>query len=255
MNDELEKLLNSIGLTGSEAKLYLTNLALGPTSAINLGKKIGVTRQRIYVLLAELENKGLIKKIAVGARQYYQTLDPVVLLDRAKNISQEIENSLPMLKSRQAAFGVLPLISVYENPIAMREWYRHYMTEAKAGEELLVWSTGKLHSWYNMDREFYDKYLKFSEHQGVKTKVLLPGTDSAAEYQKAVGQPSTEFKFMNGDWQSQAEKWIWRDQICFLSIDENATNMIVIQSEKLAKLERFNFMSIWIILSKQQDSH
>lgn len=251
MNDELEKLLNSIGLTGSEAKLYLTNLSLGPTSAINLGKKIGVTRQRIYVLLAELESKGLIKKIAVGARHYYQTLDPEVLLDRARNISQEIENSLPVLKSRQAAFGVLPLISVYENPIAMREWYRHYMAEAKAGEKLLVWSTGKLHSWYNMDREFYDKYLKFSEEQSVKTRVLLPGTDSAAEYQKTVGQPSTEFRFMKGDWQSQTEKWIWRDQVCYLSIDENATNMIVIQSEKLAKLERFDFNNLWAALTRE----
>lgn len=245
MNDELEKLLSSIGLTGSEAKLYLTNLSLGPTSAINLGKKIGVTRQRIYVLISELESKGLIKKIAVGSRHYYQALDPDVLLDRAQLISKEIEKSLPVLKSRQASFGVLPLISVYENPIAMREWYRRYMKEAKAGEELLVWSTGKLHSWYEMDREFYAKYLEFSESNGIKTRVLLPGNDQAEEYQNTIGKPSTEVRFMPGDWQSQAEKWIWRDQICFLSIDANATNMIVMQSEKLAQLEKFNFYNIW----------
>jgi len=245
MKNDLENLLESIGLTGSEAKLYLTNLSLGPTSAINLGKKVGVTRQRIYVLLDSLESKGLIKKVSVGSRHYFQALEPETLLDRAQSISRELEKNMPVLKSRQASFGVLPLISVYENPIAMREWYRGYMKEAKAGDELLVWSTGKLHSWYEMDREFYGKYLEFSEAHGVKTRVLLPGTDQAEEYQKIIGKPSTSVKFMRGDWQSDAEKWIWRDQICYLSIDENATNMIVIQSKKLADLERFNFEQLW----------
>lgn len=245
MNNELENLLESIGLTGSEAKLYLTNLSLGPTSAINLGMKIGVTRQRIYVLLDSLESKGLVKRVSVGSRHYFQALEPETLLDRAQSISRELEKNMPVLKSRQASFGVLPLISVYENPIAMREWYRNYMKEAKAGEELSVWSTGRLHSWYQMDKEFYDKYLEFSEKKGVKTRVLLPGTDKAEEYQKTVGRPSTFVKFLKGDWQSEAEKWIWRDQICYLSIDENATNMIVVQSKKLADLERFNFEQLW----------
>lgn len=245
MNDELEKLLNSSGLSLSESKLYLTSLSLGPTSIINLSKKIGVTRQRVYVLISDLESKGLIKKINIGSKQYCQAVDPEVLLDRAKSISLKIEKSLPILKSHQAVYGVLPTISVYENPIAMREWYRKYMNEAKSGEELLIWSTGELHSWYETDKEFYQKYLDFSEGKGVISKVLLPNTDKAKIYQKTVGKPSTKSKFLAGNWNTNAEKWIWRDQICFLSINKNATNMIVIQSQKLAELERFNFYQQW----------
>jgi hypothetical protein len=42
-----------------------------------------------------------------------------------------------------------------------------------------------------------------------------------------------------------AEKWVWKDQVCFLTIKDNATNMIVLESHELAEIERFDFAQIW----------
>jgi len=240
-----ENLLKEIGLTRSEAEFYLASLRLGPASAIQLGEHMGHTRQMIYNLLPSLVEKGLIKQSDINGRRLYEAINPEILADRAEKISHQIKELVPVLKSEQATSSAIPLITVYENPLAMRQWYRDFMKQAKNDDELLVWSSGKTQDWFEIDREFYEKYLSFSEKNGIKTFVILPDTKEAKEYQKTVGHKSTRAKFIEHGWETFAEKWIWKNQVCYLTIKGNATNMIVIESHELAEIERFDFLHIW----------
>jgi sugar-specific transcriptional regulator TrmB len=243
-NDILDK-LKGIGLTKSEAEFYLANLSMGPATAIQLGEHLGHTRQMVYNILPSLLEKGVVKKTEIGGRRLFEAVSPEVLVDRAQEITQNIKDIIPVLKTRRAEYSSIPKVTVYENPLAMREWYRSYMGEAKMGDELLVWSTGKHNYWYEMDREFYDNYLKFSEKKGIKTFVILPDTEEAREYQKSIGRKGTHVKFLKDPWETLAEKWIWKDQVCYLTIKDNATNMIVLESHELAEIERFDFAHLW----------
>lgn len=240
-----DELLQSIGLHKNEANLYLASLRLGPASAIQLGEKIGVTRQMVYEVLPVLISKGLIKQVKIGSKRLYQAVAPEILEDRAKEIVQEIKEIVPILKSQQAEFAAIPLITVYENPIAMREWYRQYMKEIKKGDELLIWSAGDANYWYSLDKEFYENYMENNEKVGVITYLIMPDTKAAVEHQKIIGKPHTKYKKFNFAWKTKAEKWIWKNQVCYLTIRENATNMIVIESPDLAEIERFDFWMIW----------
>jgi sugar-specific transcriptional regulator TrmB len=245
MNSEHQKLLEQIGLTNSEARLYIESLKLGPSSAIHLGQKLNLTRQMVYTLLPALIEKGLIKQVEISGKRLFQAMGPEVLKDRTAKISKEIESIIPLLKTRQAENNAIPLITVYENPIAMREWYRLFMKQAKKGDELLVWSTGKVSYWYELDPDFYKKYLDISSDKGVKTFVILPDDEEASKHQKEIARKNTQYKLCSHRWNDYGEKWVWRDQVCYLSIHENATNMIVIESKTLADIERFDFWTIW----------
>jgi len=248
MKNEQIDILNKLketGLTRSEAEFYLANLQLGPATAIQLGEHLGHTRQMVYNLLPSLLEKGVVKKTEVGGRRLYEAVSPEILLDRAQEITQNIKDIIPVLKTRRAEYSSIPKITVYENPLSMREWYRGYMDSAKAGDELIIWSTGKHNYWYDMDRDFYENYMKFSEKKGVKTFIILPDTKDGHDYQKTIGRKSTRAKFIKNHWETLAEKWVWKDQVCFLTIKDNATNMIVLESHELAEIERFDFAQIW----------
>ena len=241
----IEKTLEQIGLSRSEARIYLATLTLGPSTVIQIGQKSELTRQMVYTLLPALTGKGLIKEITINNKTLYQALPPERLKDEVENIAKKIDGLIPLLKSKQAENSAVPMITVYENPLAMREWYKNYMSEAKKGDELLIWSQGKIQNWYSMDQDFYDRYLSFSEKTGIKTYVLLPDTHEAVKYQKTVGKKVTKHKLVRGWEDRSSDKWVWRDQVCYLTIRENATNMIVLQSKSLADLERADFWSIW----------
>lgn len=237
--------LKEVGLTKSEAEFYLTSLSLGPATAIQLGEKLGHTRQMVYNLLPALTNKGLIKHIETDGRKLYEATNPEVLVDLATSITKSIKDVLPSLKTRRAELDSLPKITIYENPLSMREWYRRYMGEAKAGDDLIIWASGKKQDWHEIDREFYDNYLKFSEKKGVNSYIVLPDNAEAREYQKTLGRKFTHIKFIRDAWETMGEKWVWQDQICYLTIKDNATNLIVIESNVLAEIERFDFAQIW----------
>jgi sugar-specific transcriptional regulator TrmB len=245
---KFEKDLESIGLSSSEAKIYLTNLSLGPASAIQLAQKLGITRQSIYELLPRLMEKGLIKQVQIGTRRYFQAVNPDVLRDRAKLISEKVEEIIPQLKSRQADTNAVPLISVYENPLSMREWYTSFMEQAGKGDQMLIWSTGNL--WYELDSEFYTKFAEFKNKNEVQDLVIAPNTPEARQIAQQLASPLRQYRFTSEWWLSSAEMWVWNNQIVYLTLKENATNMIVIESDALAAIERFNFRNVWSHLKR-----
>lgn len=237
------KQLEQIGLSESEARLYLASLNMGPSSAIQLGKKIGVTRQMIYVLLPQMMERGLIKQTKIGARQYYEAANPDILIDMVEKSRQQITELVPQLKSQQATNAAVPLITVYENPISMREWYRKMLSEAKKGDEMLIWSAGG--GWMEMDEPFYQDYIAQKNKIGISDKLIAKDTAEAREYYASINVPNGEWRFMKEDWGTNAELWIWNDEVCYQTLRQNATNLIVIKSADLAAIERFNFYNIW----------
>ncbi len=244
-NEEIYNLLESIGLHKNQARLYITSLKLGPASAIQLGQKIDDTRQMVYLLLPGLIEKGLMKRTAIGNKDYYQAIAPDILVDIASENRQKMLQLAPVLKAQASVDQAIPLITVYENPLAMREWYKKYMAEVKKDDKLLVWSTGNIEYWYSMDKEFYEKYLQFGDKKGVNTYLIMPNNKKSLEHMAKVGRSHSHYKLFTNAWTANSEKWVWKNQVCYLSIRENATNMIVIESKDLAEIERFDFWRLW----------
>ena len=243
MNNYIKQ-LEQIGLSESEASIYIASLELGPSSIIKIGQKAELTRQMVYTLMPSLAEKGLIKEVVNGAKRHFEAISPDILADRVEKISGQINELIPALKSRQATNAAVPLITVYENPASMRDWYRHFMVEAKSGDDFLVWESG---SWYELDREFYQNFIDFKKIKKIKNLVIAPDNDKGRRMREELAGPESiiKMRLMADHWNAKSSKWIWNDEICYLTVRENATNMIVIKSADLAAIERFDFYKIW----------
>jgi sugar-specific transcriptional regulator TrmB len=62
--------LVAIGLTKTQAKVYLTLAILGKANARTIWKNSGVARQDIYRILTELEEKSLVEKIVAAPTEF-----------------------------------------------------------------------------------------------------------------------------------------------------------------------------------------
>lgn len=240
--------LERIGLSKSEANLYLTNLKMGPATAIQLGQKLNLSRQMIYTLLPALQERGLVKQVMVGTRRLFQATDPSILSAIAEESVKSVKEAIPALKSLQAENNAIPLISVYENPLAMREWYETFMQQAGKGDEMLIWSTGEL--WYNLDQAFYEKFTQFKSKNEIRDLIIAPNTPEAHQVAQSLASHNREYRFTDSWWHTKGEMWVWNNQIVYLTLKENATNLIVIESDALAAIERFNFRNTWQQLKK-----
>lgn len=117
MNQELTKL----GLTDTEAKIYLAVLELGPSSAAMIAKQADVKRTTAYSALENLVKQGLLSEVADSKEKMFKAEDPDRLSKLTKKMRRqvidaelELEKLLPGLKAIQKKLLQPPKVSFYQ---------------------------------------------------------------------------------------------------------------------------------------------
>ena len=92
-------ILQKIGLTKNEIKVYLTLLEIGSTSAGPLIKQLGMHRALVYEVLDLLINKGVVSYVLAANRKIFQPQDPQRLLEYISTKKEELSNQENELKA------------------------------------------------------------------------------------------------------------------------------------------------------------
>lgn len=245
----LYETLSRLGINRSQAKLYLAFLSAGSATIAQMARDLSTSRQAIYLLLPPLIDRGLIKEIHQGKRSLYQALPPSQLLALVDDLKMRLEEAIPLLTNLQTVPSEVPLVTIYDSPLAMREWYRHFLEKASEGDEFLLYDSGNVDNWYKLDPEFYRNYMEQQVKKRIKLLCLLPQHKKSSEFIKEVGWSILEYRYTTQPLSANVEQWIWRDEVCYQTIQGNATNMIVLKSKPLAEFARRQFMEIWVSTS------
>src|SRR3989344_6876057 len=108
----IETILEEIGLTKNEIKIYLALLKFGSTSTGAIIKETKIHTSKVYDGLERLANKGLVSHVIIANTKHFKAVNPDRLLDflhdkKNKITEQEkqIKNILPALKLKQKLVG------------------------------------------------------------------------------------------------------------------------------------------------------
>lgn len=94
-----EKLLH-VGLTATEAKIYLMLLDISRAQAGVLSRKTGIHRRSVYDALDRLIEKGLVAYMVENGLRFYMPEDPKHLQDLIDEKRDEIYSVLPELQAK-----------------------------------------------------------------------------------------------------------------------------------------------------------
>lgn len=242
--------LNRLGINRSHAKLYLEFLGEGAATIAQTARQLNTSRQAIYLLLPTLLDRGLVKEIRQGKRSLYQALPPSQLFALVEDLKAKLDNVVPTLTNMQTVPEEVPMVTIYDTPLSMREWYRHFLENVTEGEEFLLYDSGNIDNWYKLDPEFYKNYMEQQVKKKIRLLCLLPEHKKTNDFIKEVGWSISEYRFTSQPLATSVEQWIWRDEVCYQTIQGNATNMIVLKSKKLAEFSKKQFMEIWEAVKK-----
>ena len=109
-----EGLVEKLGLSGQEAKVYIAALELGKCLPKHLAEKAGVKRPTLYQILPKLIREGFLAETIVGKRRYFIPEDPQIFLDKKKAELSQLEELMPELRLLLTASVSKPKISFYE---------------------------------------------------------------------------------------------------------------------------------------------
>lgn len=135
------EILQEIGLSNTEAKVYLAILELGSALAGEITKKSEVNRTNVYDALERLIQKGLVTYVITANRKVFEPVNPEALQDilkdkeeRLNSVMKELQFKFKAGRSKEEAVifkGKKGIKSIFEDVLKEKKDLFAYGAESK----------------------------------------------------------------------------------------------------------------------------
>ena len=106
-------ILEDIGLTNAEIKVYLALLELGSSTAGPIIEKSGLQSSVVHMTLNKLVEKGFVSFVKECKRNHYQATNPKHIVEFINEKKQRFEQILPELLLKQQTAKTRPEIITF----------------------------------------------------------------------------------------------------------------------------------------------
>jgi HTH-type transcriptional regulator, sugar sensing transcriptional regulator len=231
-------ILEDLGFTKSEIKIYLALLETGKGGASLLIDKTGLQNSVVHMTLNKLIKKGLVAYITKGRFREYFAQDPKIILEILDKKRSKLTELIPEIIKKQKPVEKNDA-KVFKGLRGLKSALYDMIEEAKKGDEYLFFSFYTKNP--NDFSEVYDYYKEFEkdrEKYGIVTKGVAPQDIK----EKFIGRSLKNIKFI--DYPVPMNISVFRDNV-LMTPWESEQITFLIKSRQLAESFRIYFYSIW----------
>jgi sugar-specific transcriptional regulator TrmB len=164
-------LLEEIGLTQAESRVYLAAAQLGESLHKTLADRAQVKRSTLYEMLPGLIEKGLITESVRGKRKFLVAQDLQGYLEDRKARLEKVESIVPQLRALLATATSKPRLLLYEGVEGVKKvWYDHLLQKQ---EVLEVVGTENIQP--ELQKYLKQYYIIERTRRRISTKMLISG--------------------------------------------------------------------------------
>ena len=241
-------MFTSLGLSQTEAKVYLSNLELGPTSVQDIAKKAVISRTAAYDVISSLQQYGLVSTYKQGKKTFFTAEDPerAVAYFRSsvrklRTKLEDFERVMPELKMMVG--GERPVVRFYEG----REALHALFTDLASTHTDRFDEVSNYEDIYEfLDPEHIKDVQNIIDRAKIHTRILHRGDPK----QK---RPDVEYcKLMENLGNFHGDIWIYANRVAFVSFRGKLV-AVIIESEPFADTARVLFEAAWQICSRNRE--
>lgn len=228
------KTLENLGLSNTEAKVYLALLELGSVTANKVAERSGIHRRTVYDILETLIEKGLVSFVIEANKKYYQAEDPKKFIDLLEDRKKDFENALPELIAMK---GTLKQeVGVYRGKKGLKNISDDMLT-AKTIHTL--GSSGKFKEI--VGDIYYEKWINKLNRLGIKLKIIMSKGMKKEKFPKKV-----EARYVEETYTLPTSTTIYDDKVLIFILTEQPLG-IMIKSKETAESYLKYFNMLWDI--------
>ena len=239
------KILEELGLTKNEVKVYINLLELGNTPAGPLIKRVGMHRAAVYNLLDLLIDKGLVSYILKSNRRHFSADDPkrlteyletkrMLLNEKATQLKKlipklRIKKQLTTKEQEGTIFmGKRGIKSILEDVLQQKKEWLVFGAEGKFK---------KLFPWY------------FNHHHEKRSKLKIHLRMICNESLRKRVLPFAKVRYLPKNYISPATTYIYSNTVVII-IWEPTPEAFVMKSGQVAESYRNFFELLWNVAVK-----
>ena len=232
-----EEILQSLGFTYAESKVYLILLELDSVKVGRIIERSGLQSSTIHNTLNSLTGKGYITHVLKGKIKVYQAVDPKNILKEFKDKEAKFESILPSLEQKHKFGEEKPQAEIFESIKGMMNMLNELIEDAKPKDNYYFFAMDE--SGLNVEiQKFFEKYDAKRKNKGLIVRGI------ARKELKFLFEKRKVLKMRYVDYQIPSNISICNNKMAMTSWGEKPTG-ILIMSEQICRSQIGFFESLW----------
>ncbi|MBI4447432.1 hypothetical protein HY643_00475 [Candidatus Woesearchaeota archaeon] len=166
-------ILQEIGLTQGETKVYIALLELGPTKVGAIIEKAAMASSAVHNSIILLIEKGLITYIKKGKTKHYQAIPPKQLLNYLEDKKKKLQQILPQLETKQKIVKETQSAEIFQGTTGLTAMLNILIENTKPNEEYLFFAIN-VEETNEEIQKFFKKYDAKRKEKKIVVKGLAP---------------------------------------------------------------------------------
>lgn len=236
------QILEEVGLTEYESKIYLSLLVNGQISAYSLAEKSGLYRQVVYDSLKRLEEKGFVNSTQEGKTKLFKATNPNIILELLKAKTQNFQEQLPELLALDKSSQEPLSVETYKGENILRISLRDIINTLKESDNKLLLCTA-VDEYFILDKYklIIDQYERDLIHYNIKEKIIIK-----EGIKGALTKGTSKYKKIPKKFFNENPMQIYGDNVQMIVLG-NPDYLIIIRSKNVADAYRKQFELMWSI--------
>jgi HTH-type transcriptional regulator, sugar sensing transcriptional regulator len=236
---EIPEILEKTGLNQKEALVYMALLELGTSSVEGIAKKAGTKRPTTYLILDELQRKGLASLVPRAKKTLYTAESPEQIISHLNRQQELVKRFLPNMLAIYNSKKEKPQILLFEGKHAVREVYEK-MLRAK---EVNIFCT--IQDVMNIYPDLPQRLMQQTVEKKTKLRELLARTPRNVEFAKSMTHSEYyEHRFAKPGQDFLTDNILFDNNIAFFSYEPHIF-AVLIQSKTIYQSLRTLFELAW----------
>ena len=231
--------LEDIGLTKREIKIYVALLEEGSTSAGKIIEKANVQNSVFHFCINRLIRKGLVGYVKKGTIRIYSAAKPEQFVTYLKDKEEKVTKLIPELRSRQYLGEEKQEAEMFEGKKGVITALLELINDSKKGDEFLFFTADTGDKERDKDiQKFYEQYHQKRKARGLIVKGVAP------RRLKPYNKHWKDIDIKYTDMPMPANHGICNDKIVMISWGEKPI-AVLIKSKRMVDQQKEFFNAMW----------
>jgi sugar-specific transcriptional regulator TrmB len=236
------EILEELGLSEAEAKVYLALIETGSTLAGPVIKKTGLHRGTTYQILQRLKEKGLVSSIIKGKKQHFEAVSPDRLMDILKEKEEKLGEMLPGLKAKLEASKEKQEVTVYHGVKGIRSVMDKMIEELRNKGEYYDFGVSGL--FREIMGPYWDLWQKQKKRYGIKSFVIF-NEEIKKTNPQLLKDYFGETRFHPKEFASITDTMVYKDNVVLIIWTAKPPIAVVIKNRDNAVSYKNQFKLLW----------
>jgi len=230
---DVNNVLENIGFSPNEIKVYLTLNDHGSTKAGRIAKLAKMDRSSCYNALKSLLEKGLVSYVLIGKIKWFQATGPKRLLDYVKEQEEDVRTIVPELHARHKASKIEGQVRLFKGIKGIKTIF---LDIARTAQNNYVF--GSEGQFSDRMPEFAMQFDRLKRENHIKTRLII------RKGRKELDDKTTTYRHFPGDVESPTVTNIYGDKIAII-IWTDEPEGIIIENKAAAEAYKSYFDFMW----------